>query len=125
MTQSRLLTEAELELMGILWKRGEGTVHDVIEGLPRGRELAYTTVSTILRILEQKEFLRSRKSGRSHIYSPRVTKAEYEASSLGHLVARVFENEPSLLVRRLIETKDLSRDELAELRRILDEKGRS
>jgi predicted transcriptional regulator len=117
-----MLTEAELELMTILWKLNEGSVHDVIENLPKGRDLAYTSVSTILRILEQKNCLKSRKRGRSHIYVPKLSKAEYEGSSLGHLVESVFEGTPSLLVKRLIETEDLNSTEIAELRRLLDRK---
>ena len=59
--QKKLLTEVELELMGILWRLGEGTVSDVAQGLPAERKLAYTSVSTILRILEQKKLSRAEK----------------------------------------------------------------
>ena len=61
-TEAKLLTETELELMTILWKLGEGSVADVIALLPKERALAYTSVSTILRILEQKEILTTRKA---------------------------------------------------------------
>src|SRR5262245_1851247 len=87
----RLLTQGELELMTILWSLREASVAQVIESLPRSRDVAYTTVSTILRILEQKGFVASRKEGRGHLYSPRVGKDAYEAKSLRQLVNNVFD----------------------------------
>jgi len=121
--QSKLLTETELELMNILWKIGQGSVHEVIESLPSGRDLAYTSVSTILRILEQMKFVQSQKEGRGHIYSPIVPKQVYESASLQHLVTRVFDGTPSTLVRRLLETSDLSDEELKSIRILLNERS--
>jgi predicted transcriptional regulator len=119
---ARLLTETELELMGILWALGEGTVHDVMSRLPESRKLAYTSVSTILRILEQKQALSSRKAGKGHIYFPRIEKSEYETTSLQHLLHRVFDDTPSALVKRLLEDSRLSEDDLSEIRNLLDQK---
>ncbi len=121
--KGRQLTEVELELMTILWKISEGTVNDVLAALPSTRKLAYTSVSTILRILEQKGIVGSRKEGRGHVYIPRLTKDVYEATTLHHLVKRVFDGTPAALVRRLLETERLSEGELEELREILAEKG--
>lgn len=120
--ESRLLTETELELMTHIWELGEGTVRDVIARLPADRDLAYTSVSTILRILEQKKVIASRKDGRGHIYYPLIQKPEYEATTLQHVVTKVFAGEPSTLVRRLIDAKGLSEADLLELRKILDER---
>ncbi len=119
---SKLLTETELELMSILWRIFQGSVHEVMECLPNDRNLAYTSVSTILRILEQKKFVRSQKEGRGHIYIPRVSKQEYEGTSLQHLVASVFDGTPSTMVRRLLETSDLSNEELKSIRSLLRER---
>jgi predicted transcriptional regulator len=123
-TDSKLLTETELELMNILWKLGEGSVNDVLADLPKERDLAYTSVSTILRILEQKKIVSSRKEGRGHIYLPLIKKEAYETTSLQHLVNKVFDGEPSTLVKRLIESRDLDPEELDEIRKLLNEKGR-
>lgn len=68
------LTEVELELMGYLWKLNEATVNDVVSALPEARKLAYTSVSTMLRILEQKGVVDSRKEGRGHVYFPNLRK---------------------------------------------------
>jgi predicted transcriptional regulator len=121
-TECKLLTETELELMSILWRLGQGSVNDVLAELPQERDLAYTSVSTILRILEQKKILGSRKEGRGHIYLPLVKKEEYEATSLHHLVNKVFDGEPSTLVKRLIESKDLNAEELKEIKKLLNQR---
>lgn len=121
---SKLLTETELELMQILWSVGGGTVHEVLQKLPTGRPLAYTSVSTILRILEQKGFVRSQKLGRGHSYLPLLSKEEYEARSLENLVSKVFQGEPSVLVKRLLEVESLSLADLASIRALLAEKER-
>ncbi len=116
------LTEVELELMTILWRLEEGSVNDVLAELPKERKLAYTSVSTMLRILEQKKVLTSRKEGRGHIYVPKLKKADYEASSVKNLVSKVFEGAPVALVKQLLDTEKLSPDELEEIRKLLDQR---
>ena len=122
-SDSRLLTETELELMKILWRLGEGSVADVIEQLPQERDLAYTSVSTILRILEQKRVLKTRKEGRGHIYVPQIKKSEYEVKTVKHVVDRVFDGTPIALVRQLLDAVKLNENDLKELRRLIDQAG--
>ncbi len=121
-TSKYLLTETELELMLILWKLQEATVHDVIAALPESRVMAYTTASTIVRILEKKGFVASRKEGKAHYYSAKLSKKDYESRTLGHVVGRLFENTPAALVARLIDDHKLSAEEVAELKRLLDKR---
>lgn len=123
--KQKLLTEAELEFMTALWKLGQGSVNDVIAALPAGRHPAYTTVSTILRILEQKGMVKARKEGRGHVYIPTLEKSEYEARTLRHVVNDVFDGAPLALARQLLKHNKLSAAELDELRALLDglEKG--
>ena len=118
------LTEVELELMSIIWRLGEGTVNDVLAGLPADRPLAYTSVSTILRILEKKGVLVARKRGRGHVYVPAFGKADYEAFVVQDLVTRVFEGTPAALVSRLLEAEDLSAKDLDAIRALLSSKRR-
>lgn len=119
----KMLTEVELELMTLLWKLGEGSVNDVIEQLPPERELAYTSVSTILRILEQKGILKARKEGRGHIYTPVLSKSDYESKTLKHVVDRVFDGTPVALVRQLLDTVKLNESDLKELKSLIEQKG--
>lgn len=118
--EEKLLTETELELINILWRLGEGTVADVIELLSKERNLAYTSVSTILRILEQKKVLKTRKEGRGHTYIPILSKKEYEERTVRHVVDRVFDGTPLALARQLINTVNLSKDDLNELKKLIE-----
>lgn len=115
----KLLTDVELELVTPLWQLGEGTVHDVLRMLPATRALAYTSVSTVLRILVGKGVLVVRREGRGHVYVPRLSKAEYEATSLRHMVQHVFDGAPDALVRRLLEAEELDERKLAAIKAVL------
>lgn len=117
---SKLLTDTEAELMAALWTMGEGSVREVMAQLPPDR--AYTTVSTILRILEKKGFLAAHKEGRSHIYKPTLSRAAYQRRQLRHLVGGLFGGDPLGLVRTLIDGEQLQEGELADLRALIDEK---
>jgi predicted transcriptional regulator len=119
-TRKPLLTSFELELMTILWRLGEGSVTDVLVKLPTQPPPAYTTVSTMLRILEAKGVVRARKEGRGHVYVPRVAKEEYEERALDHMIHRVFDGAPLALVRRLVESERLSPQDRRAIRTLLD-----
>lgn len=121
---AKLLTKVELELMTILWRLGEGSVARVLGELPEGRDLAYTSVSTILRILEQKKILKARKEGRGHIYIPQMSKADYEARTVRHVVDRVFEGAPVTLIKTLFDTVDFDDGDLESIRRLIEENGK-
>lgn len=115
--KSPTLTEAELRLMEILWEKGRASVAEVVEALPREVPLAYSTVLTTLRILEQKGYLHHRTQGRAFIYQPVVDRGKARRSALRHLVERFFDNSPELLVQHLLEQKALGREELQRLKR--------
>jgi predicted transcriptional regulator len=119
----RPLTPVELELMQLVWKQGEVSVADVLAALPPERALAYTSVSTVLRILEQKGVVRSRKQGRGHLYSAVLPREAYEAQSVRHLVDTLFSGTPSALVARLVEAVPLAPDEVEQIRKLLKAKG--
>ena len=127
MESGRILTEVELELMTILWRIAPATVRDVIAHLPPHRQLAYTTVSTVIRILEKKGFVSSRAvaTSKAHAYAPEVSKKDYEARNLGHIVHGLFAGDAPALVRSLIENTKLDEEDLRALRALLDERLRS
>jgi predicted transcriptional regulator len=116
------LTPVELELMEILWKIGQGTVHDVMDHLAKHRNLAYTSVSTILRILQQKKILSAEKKGRQHIYVPALSKQTYANHSVKKMVKQIFSGNSVQLVAYLMNKQDISRDDIAALQKILDAK---
>lgn len=79
-------------------------------------------MSTILRILEQKQVLGARKEGRGHIYVPKLSKIEFEASTVKNLVSKVFDGAPIAMVKQLLDTTELTKSELKELKQLLDQR---
>ena len=119
--KSPSLTDAELRLMEVLWDKGTATVSEVVERLPRSVPLAYSTVLTTLRILENKGYLRHTKDGRAFVYRPIVGREKARESAITHLLRRFFENSPELLMLNLIEGKRIDARELARLRKRIEE----
>src|SRR5579862_4385570 len=109
------LTDAELRLMDVLWRIGSGTVADVASALPKEVTLAYSSVLTTLRILENKGYLRHRKEGRAYIYETVVGREQARGTAVTHLLCRFFENSPEQLVLSLVEHKTISAKELKRL----------
>ena len=118
--KSELLTEVELEFMTQLWALGAGTVSDVLGQLPEGRDLAYTSAATILRILKQKEFVTSRKDGKRHVFKPTLAKDAYQTRSLKDLSIKLFDDAPVSLVARLVNDEELSEEALGKIRALVD-----
>ncbi len=107
------LGDRELDVMAVLWESGSGTVGEVRARLPA--QLAYTTVLTILRNLEAKGYLSHVVEGRAHRYAPRVAQRTAQKSALSHMLSRLFEGSPELLLARLVETEALTVEELRAL----------
>jgi BlaI family transcriptional regulator, penicillinase repressor len=123
--KAKELTERELEVMHVFWDRGESTaaeVRDVLE--TQGRELAYTTVATLVKILHDKQFLTQTSDERPFKFQPARTYEEVSSSLLGDLVQKVFGGSRANLLVRLFEEEKLSADEKKRLKQILDEGGR-
>lgn len=118
--KSPTLTEVELELMEILWEKGSGTVGDVVEALPRERPLAYSSVLTMMRILEQKGYVEHEKESRAYVYRPLVNREQARRSVISYLVKRFFDDSPELLVVNLLEHDELDRSEIERLKRLID-----
>lgn len=116
------LTETELEMMNVIWRIGPTTINQILEALPHDRPLAYTSVSTIVRILEQKHYVMSRKEGRGHVYAAAVAKDEYQSKSIRHMVQNIFDGTPASLVRQLLKTDSLSHQDLQDIKSLLNQK---
>jgi predicted transcriptional regulator len=117
------LTEAELRLMDIVWDKGAVTVGEVAAALPGEPGLAYNTILTTLRILEQKGYVRHKKSreGRAFVYRAVVGRKQASRNALRHLVRGFFANSPELLVLNLLDDGDLSQRSLENIRNLLAE----
>lgn len=118
--KSSTLTEAELRLMDVLWQRGQATVAEVTEALPPP-PLAYNTVLTTMRILEQKGYVSHKEDGRAYVYRPLVKQDEAAKSAVGQLVSRFFGNKSTALALRLVEEERPSDDELRRLKKLIEQ----
>lgn len=118
--KSETLTEVELELMDVLWNKGKATVTDIVEALPEER-LAYSSVLTMMRILEQKGYVAHEKEGRAFIYRPLVNRREAQQSVIGYLLRRFFDNSPEQLVVNLLEHENLGPREVKRLKKMIGE----
>ncbi len=119
------LGERELDVMAVLWELGSGTVAEVRAYLEAQQDvsLAYTTVLTILRNLEGKQYVSREEEGRAHRYFPRVARQAAQRSALSRLVSSLFGGSPEALVAGLVEQEQLSAAELAALARSLNTTG--
>lgn len=114
------LTKAEQRIMQVLWDKGEATVRDITDALNANHNLAYTTVLTTTRILADKEYVEFRKDGRSHVFRAVVSKQSARSNALKTLMGNLFDGSPKLLAQHLIEGDDLSSEDIAALRKLLD-----
>jgi len=113
--QSATLTPQELELMKVVWQRGSATVRDVYEALLERRRIAYTTVMTMLNVLEKKGHLAKRAEGRSYVYAPVRTKQRVLGAMVREFVERVFDGSAEPLLVHLLEERQLSEKDIDQL----------
>jgi predicted transcriptional regulator len=116
--QSATLTEAELRIMDTLWRKGSGTVQQVLDWLPSS--LAYNSVLTTIRTLEKKGHVRHVKDGRAHIYEPVIGREDATRSEIRHLVGRFFRNSHEALVLNILQDEEIDAGDLKRLREMLD-----
>ena len=112
-------TERESDIMAVLWERGPSTVAEVREHLED--DLAYNTVLTMLRILEEKGYADHTEEGRAYRYHALVERETAAKSAVSGLVRRLFGGSPSLLLTEVVEQRDLPAEELKRLRQLIDE----
>jgi len=117
--KSNTLTEAELRLMKILWRRGESAVTDLVAALPEGEALAYNSVLTTIRILEQKGYVEHRQEGRAFVYRPCIAEQEASRSEVRHVLNRFFGDSREQLVLSLLGDSEITTEELERLKEVI------
>jgi predicted transcriptional regulator len=117
--KSNTLTEAELRLMKILWRRGESAVTDLVASLPEGEALAYNSVLTTIRILEQKGYVEHRQEGRAFVYRPCIAEQEASRSEVRHVLNRFFGDSREQLLLSLLGDDQITTEELDRLREVI------
>ena len=115
-------TDQELEILKVVWQRGEATVREVFRDLSAQRKIAYTTVLTMMGILEQKGHLKKTAGERAYIYRPTKPQQQVVGSMVNEFVHRVFNGSARPLLVHLVENPDIRPDELAEIEKLLKDR---
>jgi predicted transcriptional regulator len=118
--RSAALTDAEADVMAVLWRLRRASVGEVVAGMKKTRAVTYSTVQTILRILETKGYVTHDKVARAFIYEPVVDERQARRRALRHLVRRLFEGSPSLLVLNVLEDDEIDAAEREQLRKLIE-----
>jgi BlaI family transcriptional regulator, penicillinase repressor len=116
------LGDLQLKIMKALWDRDEASVADVLQALGPRAELAYTTVATMLRKMEARGLVAHRSEGRRFLYRPAVTPDAVTRSMADDILERLFEGRLADLLSHLLSTREVSREELRELERLIAER---
>jgi len=117
--RSPALTDAEAKVMSVVWQRQTATVGDVVTALHKGRSATYSTVQTILRILETKGYVTHDKVARAFVYRPVVDEHQARRRALKHLLTRLFNGSPSLLISNVLEDEDIDPAELEQMKNLI------
>ena len=115
------LTELQIDLLDVLWERGEASTSDVCEALHSSRSLALSTVATLLSRLEKKGVVTHRKEGRQFVYRATVSRGDVRSSMVRGLTRTLFGGDPAALVQHLVADHDVDEDELGRIRALIDE----
>jgi predicted transcriptional regulator len=118
--RSPSLTDAEARVMSVLWQKETATVGAVVAALKKRHAVSYSTVQTILRILEDKGYVSHEKVARAFIYRPRVDERRARQRALKHLVTRLFNGSPSLLVLNVLEDEQIDAEELSRVKKLIE-----
>lgn len=114
-------TGAELEILGVLWERGPSTVRDVYNVLGRTRRIGYTTVLKLMQIMAEKGLVRRNEDQRAHVYEARAPQDQTQRALVRDLVDRAFNGSALNLMMQALSARKTSAEELAQIRRLLDE----
>ncbi len=116
---SMILTRQELEIMKVVWARGSATVREVCEVISRTKPTAYTTILTLMGILEDKGALAHVRSGRAYLYKPLLSREQGTRNQVRDLVSRFFDGKPEKLIENLIEHESIGTEQLLKVRELI------
>ncbi len=112
-------SKLEMQVLSVLWQRGPSTVRDVLDGMPDGKTRAYTTILSVMQVMERKGLLAHINQGNAHVYSPRVSQREIAGPLLQNLERHVFGGSASSALQHLLADTSISQDELDEIKRVI------
>jgi BlaI family penicillinase repressor len=121
--ESIILTRQELQIMKVIWQRGSAAVREVCDSMSSKKVTAYTTVLTLMGILESKGVLVHTKVGRAYIYRPLLSRRQAARNQIHDIVTRFFDGNPKRLIEEILENEVLEREQLGEVRDLLESRN--
>jgi predicted transcriptional regulator len=116
----RAMSPAETEILRLVWQRGEATVQQIHEALPPGRQVAYKTVQTLLRRLEEKGYLTHKTEGKAHVFCPAVKREAVVKRTVLDFLDRLFGGDPKPLMHFLAQEGRIDAEDIEELKKLID-----
>lgn len=116
-------SDLEIQVLSLLWDNGPMTVRQVLEAVPDRKKRAYTTVLTVLQVMEKKGLVKHKTDGTRHVYEPAIEKRRVLRPLLRNMIRNVFRGNPATAMQALIDETSVSEDEMTEIRRVLDGKS--
>lgn len=117
-------SDLELQVLSVLWERGPSSVRAVLEAMPDGKERAYTTVLSVMQVMEKKGLLGHTVQGQANIYHPLVKRQQVLRPLMKELLRNVFGGSPALALQSLLDSGRVSDEELAEIRQVIQQASR-
>jgi predicted transcriptional regulator len=112
-------SDLEMQVLSVLWERGASTARGVLEAMPDGKQRAYTSILSVMQVMEKKSLLTHTSKGNAHLYSPAVSRKQVLKPFLCKVVTEVFAGRPAALMQALLSETPVSDEELAEMQRLL------
>ena len=114
-------SQLEMQVLSVLWKSGPQTARQILDVLPDGKDRAYTTVLSVMQVMEKKGLLTHETKGNRHIYAPLVKRREIIGPYLQSMVSHIFGGKPSLVMQHLLETNEVTAHEIEEIKKVLND----
>ena len=124
MKSPREPSKLEMQVLGVLWERGPSTVRDVLQGLADGKPRAYTTILSVMQVMEKKNLLSHVSQGNTHVYEARVSRRQVAGPLLRGLVKTLFGGRPASVLQHLLKESEVSSEELAEIKELIQTEER-
>lgn len=114
-------SDLELQVLSVLWRTGPATVRQVLDDMPDGKKRSYTTILSVLQVLESKKLVTHTSEGRAHVYKPKVTRKQVIGPLLRNMVTKFFGGSTTEAVQHLLNETSVDDDELAAIRTLLED----
>jgi predicted transcriptional regulator len=119
--QSVKPSDLEMQILSVLWENGASTAREVLEAMPDGKQRAYTSILSVMQVMEKKGLLKHKNRGIAHVYSPAVNRKKIIQPFMHKVVNEVFGGRPSAMMQALLAETPASDDELAQIRKLLEQ----